>query len=138
LLVVSHDRYFLDKLCDHLFIFEGGGRIKDFNGRYYEWREDQKRVDAIKTPKGKTIDPPKGKKVPKKTKLSFSEKREWEDLPNQIKALEVRRKELNDVFESNQQDADQLVKASEEIERIIAELDQKEMRWLELSEFESE
>jgi ATP-binding cassette subfamily F protein uup len=138
LLVVSHDRYFLDKLCDHLFIFEGGGRIKDFNGRYYEWREDQKRVDAIKTPKGKTIDPPKGKKVPKKIKLSFSEKREWEDLPNQIKALEVRRKELNDVFESNQQDADQLVKASEEIERIIAELDQKEMRWLELSEFESE
>ena len=138
LLVVSHDRYFLDKLCDHLFIFEGGGRIKDFNGRYYEWREDQKRVDAIKTSKGKAIDPPKGKKVPKKTKLSFSEKREWEDLPNQIKALEVRRKELNDVFESNQQDADQLVKASEEIERIIAELDQKEMRWLELSEFESE
>lgn len=138
LLVVSHDRYFLDKLCDHLFIFEGGGRIKDFNGRYYEWREDQKRVDAIKTPKGKTIDPPKGKKVPKKTKLSFSEKREWEDLPVQIKALEVRREELNDIFESNQQDADQLVKASEEIERIIAELDQKEMRWLELSEFESE
>ena len=138
LLVVSHDRYFLDKLCDHLFIFEGGGRIKDFNGRYYEWREDQKRVDAIKTPKGKTIDPPKGKKVPKKIKLSFSEKREWEDLPVQIKALEGRRKELNDIFESNQQDADQLVKASEEIERIIAELDQKEMRWLELSEFESE
>ena len=138
LLVVSHDRYFLDKLCDHLFIFEGGGRIKDFNGRYYEWREDQKRVDAIKTPKGKTIDPPKEKKVSKKTKLSFSEKREWEDLPVQIKALEVRREELNNIFESNQQDADQLVKASEEIERIIAELDQKEMRWLELSEFESE
>lgn len=138
LLVVSHDRYFLDKLCDHLFIFEGGGRIKDFNGRYYEWREDQKRVDAIKTPKGKAIDPPKGKKESKKTKLSFSEKREWEDLPVQIKALEVRRKELNDIFERNQQDADQLVKASEEIERIIAELDQKEMRWLELSEFESE
>tara|TARA_B100000768_G_scaffold65555_1_gene63041 strand:- start:1524 stop:2738 length:1215 start_codon:yes stop_codon:yes gene_type:complete len=138
LLVVSHDRYFLDKLCDHLFIFEGGGRIKDFNGRYYEWREDQKRVDAIKTSKGKAIDPPKGKKVPKKTKLSFSEKREWEDLPVQIKALEGRRKELNDIFESNKQDAEQLFKASEEIERIIAELDQKEMRWLELSEFESE
>lgn len=138
LLVVSHDRYFLDKLCDHLFIFEGGGRIKDFNGRYYEWREDQKRVDAIKTPKGKTVDSPKEKKTPKKNKLSFSEKREWEDLPNQITALEDRREELNQIFESNKQDPDQLVKASEEIERIITELDQKEMRWLELSEFESE
>lgn len=138
LLVVSHDRYFLDKLCDHLFIFEGGGRIKDFNGRYYEWREDQKRVDAIKTPKGKTVDSPKEKKTPKKNKLSFSEKREWEDLPIQITALEDRREELNEIFESNKQDPDQLVKASEEIERIITELDQKEMRWLELSEFESE
>ena len=48
LLVVSHDRYFLDKLCDHLFVFEGGGRIKDFNGHYYEWREEQKRIDAIR------------------------------------------------------------------------------------------
>ncbi|MEJ6760061.1 MAG: ABC-F family ATP-binding cassette domain-containing protein [Flavobacteriales bacterium] len=138
LLVVSHDRYFLDKLCDHLFIFEGGGRIKDFNGRYYEWREDQKRVDAIKTPKGKTVDSPKEKKTAKKNKLSFSEKREWEDLPIQITALEDRREELNEIFESNKQDPDQLVKASEEIERIITELDQKEMRWLELSEFESE
>ena len=138
LLVVSHDRYFLDKLCDHLFIFEGGGRIKDFNGRYYEWREDQKRVDAIKTPKGKTVGSPKEKKTAKKNKLSFSEKREWEDLPIQITALEDRREELNQIFESNKQDPDQLVKASEEIERIITELDQKEMRWLELSEFESE
>ena len=138
LLVVSHDRYFLDKLCDHLFIFEGGGRIKDFNGRYYEWREDQKRVDAIKTPKGKTVGSPKEKKTAKKNKLSFSEKREWEDLPIQITALEDRREELNEIFESNKQDPDQLVKASEEIERIITELDQKEMRWLELSEFESE
>ena len=138
LLVVSHDRYFLDKLCDHLFIFEGGGRIKDFNGRYYEWREDQKRVDAIKTPKGKTVGSPKEKKTAKKNKLSFSEKREWEDLPIQINALEDRREELNQIFESNKQDPDQLVKASEEIERIITELDQKEMRWLELSEFESE
>ena len=138
LLVVSHDRYFLDKLYDHLFIFEGGGRIKDFNGRYYEWREDQKRVDAIKTPKGKTVGSPKEKKTAKKNKLSFSEKREWEDLPIQINALEDRREELNQIFESNKQDPDQLVKASEEIERIITELDQKEMRWLELSEFESE
>ena len=45
---MSHDRYFLDKLCDHLFVFEGGGRIKDFNGHYYEWREEQKRIDAIR------------------------------------------------------------------------------------------
>jgi len=55
LLVVSHDRYFLDKLCDHLFVFEGGGRIKDFNGHYYEWREEQKRIDAIRIAQEKAV-----------------------------------------------------------------------------------
>ena len=139
LLVVSHDRYFLDKLCDHLFVFEGGGRIKDFNGRYYEWREDQKRIEAIKTAVPKEISVEKDKKKEKvKTKLSFNEKREWDELPGQIEALETRRDELNKVFEGTDQDPDEVLRAAAEIKEILAALDEKEMRWLELSEFDYE
>lgn len=137
LLVVSHDRYFLDKLCDHLFVFEGGGRIKDFNGRYYEWREEQKRIDAIGTQLEKKEDKkPKKEKV--KTKLSYKEKLEWEELPGQIEALERRRDELNAIFESSTQDAEAVAQAAEEIKTVLEELDEKEMRWLELSEYDNE
>jgi ATP-binding cassette subfamily F protein uup len=138
LLVVSHDRYFLDKLCDHLFIFEGGGRIKDFNGRYYEWREEQKRIDAIRTSAAKEVPKEEPKKEKVKTKLSYMEKREWDELPGQIEALEARRDVLNRVFEGAEQDPEEVAAAAEEIKEVLAELDEKEMRWLELSEFDYE
>ncbi|CAI8336664.1 MAG: Energy-dependent translational throttle protein EttA [Owenweeksia sp. TMED14] len=138
LLVVSHDRYFLDKLCDHLFIFEGKGQIKDFNGRYYEWRQEQKRLDALKAPKIKGPESPKNSNQKKKNRLSFSEKKELDELPNQIKDLEVRREELNKVFESTEQIPDELIEASKKIKKIVSEIDNKEMRWLELSEIENE
>ena len=134
LLIVSHDRYFLDKLCQHLFIFEGEGKIKDFNGSYYQWREEKKRLTSIK------IKAPNSQKILKKnnlqvkTKLNYSEKREWNNLPSEISALEIKRDELNKVFESDNQDADTIIQASKDIKIIIAELDEKEMRWLELSE----
>jgi ATP-binding cassette subfamily F protein uup len=138
LLVVSHDRYFLDKLCDHLFVFEGGGRIKDFNGRYYEWREEQKRIDAIRTSVAKEVPKEEPKKEKVKTKLSYMEKREWDELPGQIEALEARRDALNAVFEGAEQDPEEVAAAAEEIKEVLAELDEKEMRWLELSEFDYE
>ena len=138
LLVVSHDRYFLDKLCDHLFVFEGGGRIKDFNGRYYEWREEQKRIDAIRTSVAKEVPKEESKKEKVKTKLSYMEKREWDELPGQIEALEARRDALNAVFEGTEQDPEEVATAAEEIKEVLAELDEKEMRWLELSEFDYE
>ena len=134
LLIVSHDRYFLDKLCQHLFIFEGEGKIKDFNGSYYQWREEKKRLTSIK------IKAPNSQKILKKnnlqvkTKLNYSEKREWNNLPSEISALEKKRDELNKVFESDNQDADTIIQASKDIKIILAELDEKEMRWLELSE----
>ena len=134
LLIVSHDRYFLDKLCQHLFIFEGEGKIKDFNGSYYQWREEKKRLASIK------IKAPNSQKILKKnnlqvkTKLNYSEKREWNNLPSEISALEKKRDELNKVFESDNQDADTIIQASKDIKIILAELDEKEMRWLELSE----
>ena len=138
LIISSHDRYFLDKLCDHLFVFEGGGRIKDFNGRYYEWREEQKKIDAIRTSVAKEVPKEEPKKEKVKTKLSYMEKREWDELPGQIEALEARRDELNAVFEGTDQDPEEVAAAAEEIKEVLAELDEKEMRWLELSEFDYE
>jgi ATP-binding cassette subfamily F protein uup len=138
LLVVSHDRYFLDKLCDHLFIFEGGGRIKDYNGRYYEWREEKKNIDAIRTTNIKAEPKKEPKKEKVKTKLSFKEKREWDELPNEIAALEARRDELNAVFESSHQEPSEVEAAASEIKLVLKALDEKEMRWLELSEFDYE
>jgi len=138
LLVVSHDRYFLDKLCDHLFVFEGGGRIKDFNGHYYEWREEQKRIDAIKTAAPKPVVEEAPKKEKTKTKMGYMEKREWDALPGEIEALEARRNALNAVFESTEQDPEEVAKAAAEIQEVLDALDEKEMRWLELSELDYE
>ncbi|MDG1881115.1 MAG: ABC-F family ATP-binding cassette domain-containing protein [Schleiferiaceae bacterium] len=134
LLIVSHDRYFLDKLCQHLFIFEGEGKIKDFNGSYYQWREEKKRLTSIKIKAPNSEKILKKKNLQVKTKLNYSEKREWNNLPSEISALEKKRDELNKVFESNNQDPDTIIQASKDIKIIITELDEKEMRWLELSE----
>ena len=115
LLVVSHDRYFLDKLCSHLFIFEGGGRIKDYNGRYHEWREEKKKLDAIRITGDKAGTRQVHNKEKIKTKLSFKEKREWEELPKEIAALETRRDELNAVFESSHQEPSKVEATGKEI-----------------------
>ena len=138
LLVVSHDRYFLDKLCDHLFVFEGGGRIKDFNGHYYEWREEQKRIDAIRVAQEKAAVVVIEEAPKEKVKLSFKERLEWESLPEEIAALEEKRNALNAVFEGTDQDPDEVARAATEIKAVLAALDEKEMRWLELAEFADE
>jgi ATP-binding cassette subfamily F protein uup len=138
LLVVSHDRYFLDKLCDHLFVFEGGGRIKDFNGHYYEWREEQKRIDAIRIAQEKAVVANVEEVTKEKVKLSFKERLEWESLPEEIAALEEKRDALNAVFESEDQDPEEVARAATEVKEVLAALDEKEMRWLELAEFADE
>jgi ATP-binding cassette subfamily F protein uup len=137
LLVVSHDRYFLDKLTSHLFVFEGDGKIKDYNGSYLEYRMEQ----ALKQPAGPVDKRPK--KTPKKpekikTKLSYKEKFEWQELNESIPRLEARKAEITAFFESGSSDADKLQELSAEIEKVQAELEKKEMRWLELSEFAEE
>jgi ATP-binding cassette subfamily F protein uup len=137
LLVVSHDRYFLDKLTSHLFVFEGDGKIKDYNGSYLEYRMEQ----ALKQPAG-PVDkrPKKTTKKPEKikTKLSYKEKFEWQELNESIPRLEARKAEITAFFESGSSDADKLQELSAEIEEVQAELEKKEMRWLELSEFAEE
>ncbi len=138
LLIVSHDRYFLDKLTNHLFVFEGAGEIKDYNGSYLEYRVEK---EWQAQPEEVEIDIPKkqkGKKEKVKTKLNFNEKFEFEELSKTLPKLEARKAEITAFFESGSTDAEKLQKMSAEMQALQSELDEKEMRWLELSEFAEE
>lgn len=135
LLIVSHDRYFLDKLTNHLFVFQGDGEIKDYNGSYLEYRmeEAEKAAKAEKQPNiPKTIAATRQKE---KTKLSYKEKFEFAALSEELPKLEARKNEITTFFESGSTDAEKLQALSAEMEVLQAELEEKEMRWLELSEF---
>jgi ATP-binding cassette subfamily F protein uup len=151
-IVVSHDRYFMDKVVDHLLVFRGNGDIKDFPGNYTQYREWEK-IDAggskaeggKKTPKEQnvsskgqntsstTIDvPPTTKK-----KLSYKEKRELEQLEQDIAALEAEQKQLEEALCSGTLSIDELTEKSKRLPQLKDELDEKSMRWLELSEFDN-
>lgn len=141
LVVVTHDRYFMDRLVDHVFVFEGDGQIKDYPGNYSQYREWKEAKDkeakkaelaqeAAKAPKAAE---PTKEKV--KTKLTFNEKREFEALEGELEALETRKQELTDQLNSGSTDYEALTAWGKELEEVKEALDEKEMRWLELSEF---
>ena len=134
LILVSHDRYFMDKLVDHLFVFDGSREIKDFPGNYTDFRlaQNQERKE-----KAKPVSSTKSnQKEPKeKKKLSFKEKQEFEALEKDIPALETEKKDLTEKLNSGEADHEKLIEWSTRIEQINESLDEKEMRWLELSEY---
>ena len=133
LIIVSHDRYFMDRLVDHLFVFEGDGDIRDYPGNYSQFREWQKQQEVVK---GEEKKPEPSKPVadtPKK-KLSYKEQREFEMLDNELKKLEKEKNELTDKLSSPSIAFDELQKCSQRIVEISSLIDEKEMRWLELSE----
>lgn len=138
LIIVSHDRYFLDKLTNHLFIFEGDGEVKDYNGTYLEYRVEKDLKEN--TPKGEDDIPKKLKadSDKNKTKLNFKEKREFENLAKELPKLEARKADITKQFEAGSTDAQLLMDLSQEMEKLMAEIDAKEMRWLELSEMAAE
>lgn len=133
-LIVTHDRYFMDKIVDHLFILKGGGEVQDFNGSYSAWREKDKiKISAQSRPKpvlassDTTSNPAR--------KLSYNEKREIQNLEKKIATLESRKKEIGDLFLSDTGlEGNQIEDLSIELGKIDEELDVSEMRWLELSE----
>nr|WP_319268129.1 ATP-binding cassette domain-containing protein [uncultured Draconibacterium sp.] len=142
-LVVSHDRFFMDKIVDHLFVFEGEGKITDFPGNYTVYRnkveeeEQQKaRVEAKIKAKTKAQAEATEKSAPAQTKkkLSYNEKREFEQLENEIPELELQKEELENLMNSGELPHDQLYEKSLELEKVKTLLDEKELRWLELSE----
>lgn len=136
LVIVSHDRYFLDKLTDHLFVFEAEGQLRDFNGNYREYREWYKSQNRQKDEDGKRTEAIviEEKMLPQKKKLSYKEQREMEQLEADIAALEKEKLELSEKISSGMTDHRELETISSRMEQVMYLLDSREMRWLELSE----
>ena len=147
-IVVSHDRYFMDKVVDHLLVFRGNGDIKDFPGNYTQYREYEKTQprplperDGSKycqKRQGNTPSPSQsgagGESSPSRRKLSYKEKREMEQLEQDIAALEEEQKQLEEALCSGTLGIDELTEKSKRLPQLKDELDEKSMRWLELSE----
>lgn len=143
LIVVSHDRYFMDKVVDHLFVFHGEGKVQDFPGNYTQYREASKAMrregegasleEARKT--GYSLEA-KGTKIKteQKRKLSFKEKKELEELEEKLPKLEEEKATLEALLSGGTSTADEISKASKRYQEVQEELDETEMRWLELSD----
>ena len=138
LLIVSHDRYFLDKCVDHLFVFEGEGRIKDFVGHYSEYREfiKEREAEERSAQRNTTQQKPQQQRThdTSKRKLSFKEQKELEQLEADLATLGEERATLENEISSGTLPYERLSEVSKRIEELIALIDEKEMRWLELSE----
>jgi len=134
LVVVTHDRYFMDRLVDHLFVFEGNGQIKDFNGTYAEYRALKRAVPATsvavreETPANKVAGTETG------PALSNTERNEMKKLDKEIAAHESRKKQILERFNASDLGADEAGKLSTELGKLQEDLEAKEMRWLELAE----
>ena len=141
--IVSHDRFFMDKIVDHIFVFEGDGKITDFPGNYTIYRNKQ--LQDEENEKAKAQNQSKKKENEKvqikddsnstqKRKLTFNEKREFELLESEIAALETEKNSLETALNSGKLPHDELYQQSEKLVEIKSQLDEKELRWLELSE----
>lgn len=153
-IVVSHDRYFMDKVVDHLLVFRGEGEIKDFPGNYTQYREWQKLEDKksaelkeaaqkatasrngnnapTPSPTGKSQRDPNA--APQKRKMTFKEKQEFAQLEKDIEALTAEKESIETALSSGSISVEQITEMSKRLPILNEELDEKEMRWLELSE----
>ena len=148
-IVVSHDRYFMDKVVDHLLVFKGQGEIKDFPGNYTQYRDWEKNSGENEEARGERI--PKANKksaqntplsahpspLPSKRKLSYKEKREMEQLEKDIEALEAEKKQIEEALCGGTTSVDEITAMSKRLPQLNDELDEKSMRWLELSEIDN-
>ena len=139
LIIVSHDRHFLDKLVDHLFIFCGNGVVKDFVGTYSEYREYIKEYEAEQKAKERAAEKSQEKTVkeksePVKRKLTYKKQKELEQIEKDLEVLAAEKAELEAALSSGALPFDKLQEASQRIGQILEDTEEKEMRWLELSE----
>ncbi len=141
-IVVSHDRYFMDKVVDHLLVFKGGGEIQDFPGNYTQYREWNKLQAKEETAVAKglvsdgTATAKRDANFENRRKLSYKEKREYEQLTKEIEALNAEQKSLEEELCSGNLSVEELTEKSKRLPNIKEELDEKELRWLELAEIE--
>ena len=139
-IVVSHDRFFLDRIVDHLFVFKGNGVVKDFPGDYSTYRhcldmESKMAKTEAKAESAKTVEQRKPKRD-NSNKLSYKEKRELEELEKRLPELETEKNELEGRMSTGEMLTDELLKASQRVSALIDEIDMVEMRMLELMEKE--
>lgn len=137
LIVVSHDRFFMDKVVDHLLVFHGDARIQDFPGNYTQYRDwkelqDRKETDVVKA--GRPEQEQRRNRTEEKTKLTFSEKREFASLEQEIEQLEAEKTAITEALSSGNLSSGELMKKSSRLSEIMTLIDEKTMRWLELSE----
>jgi len=138
LLIVSHDRYFMDRLVDHLFVFEGDGEVRDFPGNYSQYREWQKEKESLDMEEEKKDEVAKASPVSsQKKKLSYKEQREFELLEKELSDLEEEKRRISERLSAANVDFEELQKLSERIGEVSSLIDEKELRWLELSELKS-
>ncbi len=143
LLIVSHDRYFLDKLVDHMFVLDGAGEVRDIIGNYDTYRRLEEQMASQKTMAKKESSvisestPPSPKKETTKNKMSFKEKYEWQQLEKEIPLLEQEKTQLENQLNDSTTDHLELLKITQRLGEVVDALDEKSLRWLELSEMES-
>jgi len=140
LIVVSHDRYFMDKMVDHMFVFTGEGAVKDILGNYTDFRKEQQKTDREEKNqpttapiKEVTLTEPAKEKM----KLSYKEKVEFDGLEAELERLENEKTALTETLSKPDASSEELVKAGQELSKVVKMLEEKSDRWLELSEFES-
>ncbi len=139
LLVVSHDRYFMDKIVDHLFVFEGQGTISDFPGNYSDYRAYEKSAPKkVAEPQIIIEEAPKKEKGHWKqnntTSLSFNEQKEFSKIERELKKLENKKTDIEAIFAEGTLEGDALMEMSKKLEVIVNDIEEKELRWMELAE----
>ena len=150
-IVVSHDRYFMDKVVDHLLVFRGKGEIKDFPGNYTQYREaedERQKADAVakannaqknsakvNSSVSQSSEKAKPRLSEQKRRLSYKERKEFEQLEQEIEQLEIEKKQIEDALSTGKLTVQDITDMSKRLPQLSEELDEKSMRWLELSEF---
>jgi len=146
LIVVSHDRYFMDKMVDHLFVFEGQGVIKDIFGNYTEFRkktndvqriEKNSKINILKLEEKLNVEiqQPSLNSSSEKKKLSFKEKMEFDQLEQLLVQLEQEKNRLTEVLSNTQSTSQEIIEAGKKLSEVVNDIENKTERWLILSEF---
>jgi ATP-binding cassette subfamily F protein uup len=133
LIVVSHDRYFMDKIVDHLFVFRGQGNIEDFPGNYSDFRVYEDSKPPLASIKKKTNDSRYFEKKSEE-RLSYNEQKELKNIESKLKSLEYDKRQMESKFNTENLDIEEIEKLSKALQNIIDDIETKELRWFELNE----
>ena len=135
LLVVSHDRYFMDKIVDHLFVFQGDGEVQDFPGNYTDYREYESSAPLkVKADQAASVTSEKKQDQNKAEKLTYNEQKEYKNLESKIRALELDKKAMEAQFLDASLSQDQITELSKKLQKTISSIETKETRWFELAD----